>query len=206
MRLNVAAFYGTYDDLQVSVFDGGIGFLVGNAASSISQGVDVDLDWNLSRELTLFARLEYLDFRYDDFRDANCSTTERLNTGQTICDWSGDRAPFVPEFEGVFGLEHRHRSAANWHIDQWLGWSYTGSHSTASDNEAQTRQSAYGLLDYRIELSPEHGDWSIALLGKNLSDETYNVFTSVIPLAPGGAFASVRARGREVALQMRYRF
>ena len=53
VRLNVAAFYGTYDDLQVSVFDGGIGFLVGNAASSISQGLDVDLDWNLSRELTL---------------------------------------------------------------------------------------------------------------------------------------------------------
>ena len=76
----------------------------------------------------------------------------------------------------------------------------------ASDNEAQTRQSAYGLLDYRVELSPEHGDWSIALLGKNLTDETYNVFTSVIPLAPGGAFASVRAKGREVALQMRYRF
>lgn len=206
LRLNVAAFYGSYDDLQVSVYDGGIGFLVGNAASSISQGVDVDLDWKLSRALTLFARMEYLDFRYDEFRDANCSTTERLNTGQTICDWSGDRAPFVPEFEGVLGVEHRYRTASNWNLDQWLGWSYKGSHSTASDNEAQTRQAAYGLLDYRVELSPEHGDWSVALLGKNLTDEVYNVFTSVIPLAPGGAFASVRGKGREVTLEMRYRF
>lgn len=206
LRLNVAAFYGSYDDLQVSVYDGGIGFLVGNAASSISQGVDVDLDWKLSRALTLFARMEYLDFRYDEFRDANCSTTERLNTGQTICDWSGDRAPFVPEFEGVLGVEHRYRTASNWNLDQWLGWSYKGSHSTASDNEAQTRQAAYGLLDYRIELSPEDGDWSVALLGKNLTDEVYNVFTSVIPLAPGGAFASVRGKGREVSLEMRYRF
>lgn len=206
LRLNVAAFYGSYDDLQVSVYDGGIGFLVGNAASSISQGVDVDLDWKLSRALTLFARMEYLDFRYDEFRDANCSTTERLNTGQTICDWSGDRAPFVPEFEGVLGIEHRYQTASNWNLDQWLGWSYKGSHSTASDNEAQTRQAAFGLLDYRIELSPEQGDWSIALLGKNLTDEVYNVFTSVIPLAPGGAFASVRGKGREVSLEMRYRF
>ena len=206
LRLNVAAFYGSYDDLQVSVYDGGIGFLVGNAASSISQGVDVDLDWKLTRALTLFARMEYLDFRYDEFRDANCSTTERLNTGQTICDWSGDRAPFVPEFEGVLGVEHRYRTASNWNLDQWLGWSYKGSHSTASDNEEQTRQAAYGLLDYRVELSPEHGDWSVALLGKNLTDEVYNVFTSVIPLAPGGAFASVRGKGREVSLEMRYRF
>lgn len=206
VRLNVAAFYGTYDDLQVSVYDGGIGFLVGNAASSISQGVDLDVDWKLSRALTLFARVEYLDFRYDDFRDANCSTTERLNTGQTVCDWSGDRAPLVPEFEGVFGIEHRYQSASNWRLDQRVGWSYRGSHSTASDNEAQTRQSAYGLLDYRIELTPGRGDWSFALLGKNLTDEVYNVFTSVIPLAPGGAFASVRAKGREVALQVQYRF
>ncbi len=206
VRLNVAAFYGRYDDLQVSVYDGGIGFLVGNAASSISKGIDVDLDWNITRDLTLFTRLEYLDFRYDEFRDANCSTTERLNTGQAICDWSGDRAPFVPEFEGVLGVQHRHRTASNWQIDQWLGWSYTGSHSTASDNEAQTRQSAYGLLDYRIELTADQGHWSVALLGKNLTDETYNVFTSVIPLAPGGAFASVRAKGREVALQVQYRF
>lgn len=206
LRLNVAAFYGSYDDLQVSVYDGGIGFLVGNAASSISKGIDVDVDWKLSRALTLFARVEYLDFRYDEFRDANCSTTERLNTGQAICDWSGDRAPFVPEFEGVFGIEHHFETASSLNIDQWLGWSYTGSHSTASDNEAQTRQEAYGLLDYRIELSPAGGAWSVALLGKNLTDETYNVFTSVIPLAPGGAFASVRAKGREVALEMRYRF
>jgi outer membrane receptor protein involved in Fe transport len=206
VRLNVAAFYGSYDDLQVSVFDGGIGFLVGNAASSISRGIDVDLDWHITRELTLFTRLGYLDFRHDEFRDANCSTTERLNTGQAVCDWSGDRAPFVPEFEGVLGIEYSHRSASDWLIEHWLGWSYSGSHSTASDNEPQTRQSAYGLLDYRVELTPGQGHWSVAVLGKNLTDETYNVFTSVIPLAPGGAFASVRGKGREVSLELQYRF
>ncbi|HWT14370.1 MAG TPA: TonB-dependent receptor [Patescibacteria group bacterium] len=206
LRLNLALFHGRYEDLQVSVFDGGIGFLVGNAASSVSKGVDVDLDWRIEEDLRLLARIEYLDFRYDRFADANCSTTERLNTGAAICDWSGDRTPFVPEFEGILRLQHTWRAATDWSIRQALGWNYRGSHATASDNEVQTRQAAYGLFDYRLQLLPATGDWSLALIGSNLTDEKYNVFTSVIPLAPGGAFASVLARGREVSIEMQYHF
>lgn len=206
VRLNLALFHGRYDDLQVSVFDGGIGFLVGNAASSISRGVDLDLDWNVTSGLHVLARVAYLDFRYDQFVDANCSTTERLNSGAAICDWSGDRTPFVPELEGTLGLDHTWAVASDWVLRQSIGWRYRGSHSTASDNEIQTRQGAYGLLDYRIELAPEADDWSVALHAGNLTDAQYNVFTSVIPLAPGGAFASVRGKGREVAVELQYHF
>ncbi len=206
VRLNLALFYGKYEDLQVSVFDGGIGFLVGNAASSISKGLDAELAWAIDEHFRLLAQMEVLDFRYDEFADANCSTTERLNTGQTICDWSGDRAPFVPAFESLVLLEHRQPIHADWTLQQQLGWTYKGSHTTASDNEAQTRQAAYSLFGYRAELSSPGSDWSFALTAKNLLDEEYNVFTSVIPLAPGGAFASVRPRGREVAVEAKYRF
>lgn len=206
LRLNVALFHGRYDDLQVSVYDGGIGFLVGNAASSISDGIDLDLDWAISPELRLLTRLEYLDFRYDRFSDANCSTTERMNTGAAICDWSGRRTPFVPEFEGLVRLEHTWRTAANGAIRQALGYNYRGSHATASDNERQTRQPGYGLLDYRLQWTPVSQAFSVALFGTNLTDRRYNVFTSVIPLALGGAFASVRAPGREVHVELQYPF
>jgi outer membrane receptor protein involved in Fe transport len=87
-----------------------------------------------------------------------------------------------------------------------LGPNYKGSHTTASDNEPQTRQSAYALVDYRAELAPVNGQWSVSLVGRNLTDEQYNVFTSVIPLAPGGAFANVRTKGREVALEWHWEF
>lgn len=206
LRLNMAAFYGKYDDLQVSVFDGTIGFVVGNAASSTSKGIEGELTWNISDSWRMHAHFEYLNFRYDDFRDANCSTTERLNTGAILCVWSGDRTPFVPDFEGILAIEHSRQIGSNWLLNQSLGWSYKGSHSTASDNEIQTRQSAYHLFDYRISLTSPGKAWSLALVGKNLTDEKYNVFTSVIPLAPGGAFANVKSKGREVALEWHYRF
>ena len=129
-----------------------------------------------------------------------------LNTGAAISVWSGDRTAFVPEVEGILRLEHTWRSATDWTIRQALGWNYRGSHATASDNESQTRQAAYGLLDYRIQWAPDSGDWSLALIGSNLTNEKYNVFTSVIPLAPGGAFASVLAKGREVAVELQYHY
>ena len=48
MRLNWAAFYSEYDDLQTTIFKG-VGFSVKNAASSEVQGVEVDWLFQLVR-------------------------------------------------------------------------------------------------------------------------------------------------------------
>jgi iron complex outermembrane receptor protein len=205
LRLNLALFHGRYDDLQVSVYDGGIGFLVGTAASSTSRGAEVEVLWQIAPQWRASGQVAWVDFRYRDFPDANCSTTERLNSGEALCDWSGERTPFVPELEAAFALQHSTR-VGRWELAQQWRWTWTGAHATASDNEIQTRQDGYGLLDYRIELQPAAARWSLAAYGRNLGDETYNVFTSVIPLAAGGAFAYVRGRGRELGLELRYRF
>ena len=50
-RLNVTAFYNTYDDLQVSTFDGVASFIVGNAASSITKGIEADFVYQVSEAL-----------------------------------------------------------------------------------------------------------------------------------------------------------
>lgn len=206
LRLNVAAFHGRYDNLQVSVFDGGIGFTVGNAASSTSRGIDGDLIWQIDPAWRATAQWSWVDFRYDRFPDANCSTTERLNGSGPLCDWAGRRTPFVPEFEAGLGLEHQHAFANGWRLQQGLRLTHKGSHSTASDLEEQTREDGYALVDYRAELQPDAADWSVAVFGRNLTDRRYNVFTSVIPLAPGGAFAHVLAPGRELGIELRWKF
>ena len=122
-----------------------------------------------------------------------------------LCDWAGRATPFVPEWEASLTLEHSTR-INRWALTQNLFADYKGAHGTASDNEIQTRQAAYTLIGYRIDLQPENSPWGLALLGRNLGDKHYNVFTSVIPLASGGAFAYVRAPGRQIELELRYRF
>ena len=140
-----------------------------------------------------------------DFRNANCSTTQRINTGATICDWSGDRTPFVPKLEATLSLQHA-TSVRGWALTQQLRAQYKGEHATSTDNEEQTLQGAYTLVDYRLELQPPGSRWSLAAYGRNLTDRQYNVFTSVIPLAPGGAFVYTRAPGRELGLEARFHF
>ncbi|MBV1921707.1 MAG: TonB-dependent receptor, partial [Pseudomonadales bacterium] len=206
LQLNMALFYGDYDDLQVSVFDGGIGFTVGNAASSTSKGLDTQVIWQPTPQLRTVVQFEYLDFTYDDFSSSTCHTTDRLNTGQSLCDASGDETPFVPKTEGVIAFEYENPITVNLKTQHLLSWRYKGSHTTASDNEPQTRQSAYEIVDYRFDLSPNDEQWQVSLLINNLFDKEYLVFTSVIPLAPGAAFANIIPKGREVALAFQYHY
>ena len=206
LQLNMAIFYGKYDDLQVSVFDGGIGFTVGNAASSTSKGLDTQIIWQPIKQFRTLVQFEYLDFTYDDFKSSTCNTTDRLNTGKSLCDASGDETPFVPKKEGIIAFEYRNPITDRLKIQQLLSWRYKGSHTTASDNEPQTQQSAYEIVDYRFNLSQTDEQWQVSLLINNLFDKEYLVFTSVIPLAPGAAFANIIPKGREVALAFQYHY
>ncbi len=203
-QLNMALFYGKYDDLQVSVFDGGIGFTVGNAASSTSKGLDTQIIWQPIKQFRTLVLFEYLDFTYNDFSSSTCHTTDRLNTGKTLCDASGDETPFVPKAEGVIAFEYESPITDSLKMQHLLSWRYKGKHTTASDNEPQTQQSAYEIVDYRFDLSPTDEQWQLSLIINNLFDKEYLVFTSVIPLAPGAAFANIIPKGREIALAFRY--
>ncbi|MFT4930108.1 MAG: iron complex outermembrane receptor protein [Phenylobacterium sp.] len=205
VRLNLAAFYGKYDNLQVSVFNGSVGFNVGNAASSVSRGFDGELVVTLSDDLSVFSNFEYLDFSYDEFKTASCSASERLNTGKTLCDWSGRQAPFVPKVKAVVALEYYAQISDN-ELRQLLSVNYKGSHTTSSDNESQTKQSAYTLVDYHAELALGQSNWSLGLTVKNLLDKDYNTYTSVIPLAPGGSFAHGLQKGREIFVEANFQF
>ena len=64
-ELNVTVFRTKFDDLQVSIFDGTLGFNVGNAASAITQGVELDGRWALTDDWSLngSAGLPELQFR-----------------------------------------------------------------------------------------------------------------------------------------------
>ena len=68
------------------------------------------------------------------------------------------------------------------------------------------------MVNARVALSSSEGDWQVALIGRNLSDETVINFGGNTPLAgtlTGGAGNSYYAfvnRPRNVALQATYSF
>ena len=78
-EINAAYFYTDIKNLQVSVFDGGVGFNVDNAAAAVSQGVEIDWRVALDSHWLFSGSLAWLDFEFKDYQDAVCTAEDRLS-------------------------------------------------------------------------------------------------------------------------------
>ena len=75
MTLNWNLFTSKYEDQQVSTFQG-TGFVIANAGSSISNGLEVDMQWQVTDEFRVIAALGLLDAEYDKFEAAACTALQ----------------------------------------------------------------------------------------------------------------------------------
>jgi len=78
LQFNWAAAHADYDDQQVSTFVG-LGFVVGNAASSDVDTIEMDLLWQATPDLRIGVNAAYLDAKFDSFPAAAC-TEKQLAT------------------------------------------------------------------------------------------------------------------------------
>ena len=78
-EINAAYFYTEIEDLQVSVFDGGVGFNVTNAAEAVTQGVEIDFRAAVTDNFTVNGSIAWLDFEFKSYTDAVCTADDRLD-------------------------------------------------------------------------------------------------------------------------------
>ncbi len=73
LRLNAEAFYYKYENLQLQqvllIPGGGTTTRLTNAAKATLQGIDIDLLWQPTSQLSITAAVEFVDGEYDDFPD-----------------------------------------------------------------------------------------------------------------------------------------
>ncbi len=213
-ELSLAFYLTEYTDLQVSQFDGTLGFNVTNAGEATVQGLEVDGRWAVSEKVTLTGSAAYLDFNYDRFPNSQCYFGQVPNSPDFpgLCDVTGERKEYTPEFQANIGAAWSDTVAHNLLMSASLDLSYVGDYIYTPNLDPRTEQDAYTLVNARVALSSSEGDWQVALIGRNLSDETVINFGGNTPLAgtlTGGAGNSYYAfvnRPRNVALQATYSF
>ena len=211
-ELSVAWYMTDYTDLQVSQFDGTLGFNVTNAGEAKVQGIEADGRWALTDNMTLTGSVAYLDFNYEKFPNSQCYFQQEDTDGDKLCDAGGERKEFTPELQANLGAAWASEMSNGLELNASLDVSFMDEYLYAANLDPRSKQDAYSMVNARIALAGSEGAWELALLGRNLTDETVINFGGNTPLGgtlTGGAGNSYYAfvnRPRNIALQVNYSF
>ncbi|NIB40809.1 TonB-dependent receptor [Pseudomaricurvus alkylphenolicus] len=190
--LNMALFQSTFSDLQVAAFNG-LTFTVGNAAESVTRGLELDGQWRLSESLTLGGAIAWLDAEYDSFDNASCTAALQTSSGLgggCIQDLSGEPLQYSPDVAGNLNLEYVRSVGNSLELSANLDINFTSGFHTALDLDPIAEQGGYAKVNARIALA-EDGNWSLALVGKNLTDRRTSTWINDVPVARGAFFGFI---------------
>lgn len=216
MELNAAAFFTEFDDLQISIFDGILGFNVGNAASAEIKGLELDLRWAATDNLTISGGLAFTDFEFTDFENGQCyfgATPDVDIDGDgtaELCSYTGNSNQLVSDVQGNLAFDLRIPLGSSLEFGGLLDIFYTSEYDASATFDPKLVQDAYTLLNLRLSIGAQSRRWEIAALARNLTDERVLSFGGDTPLA-GSTFGaqsnySFWSRGQTLSLQGTLRF
>ncbi len=208
-ELNAAAFFTNYEDLQISIFDGTLGFNVGNAAEADVKGLELDGRWQLTDSVGLYGSLAFIDFEFESFENGQCFFGEPDPEGDRLCDRTGETNQYVADYSGSVGVEYQTNISNSLVFRSNLDVNFTDEFFTSQNNDPLAIQDAYAKVNLRLALSNAADTWELALLARNLNDEDVIRYSNPVPLS--GTFGSNSQysfveRPRSVALQASWRF
>lgn len=229
LSLSAAAFAYEFKDLQVNTYDPArIAYTINNAGKVEQRGFEVEAKLQASDMLSLRGALAYTHNRFKNFigqcyayafptgttranavPPPNCSfvnsttlTLQQDYEGRAPArspDWAAN-AGFtldVPMGDYVFGVTG----------DAFYSDSYLASDTLAPPS----RQDAFWRFNSSVSFGPEDERWTVALIGRNLSDQNFLLYAAdrtggaSVPGAIGEQ-RGVVSRGREIMLQLGFRF
>lgn len=187
-RLNAAAFFNQYEDLQIAATVPGLGFTRFNVDETEISGLEVEAVWQATDNLQFNANLGLLDAEYTSLtgdqargltnNGAGCPTgTDASNDAQVISCALGLELKNAPEYKATIGTLYTHpiyqgelifSADASFEDDSW---------SLVANSPPHALTEIDTLVNARLKYQDERG-WSVALWGKNITDEEYYRATS----------------------------
>ena len=165
--------YKDYQQQQfVDIGDGKTIIIISNAASVITQGVEVEFSIDLTDNFTVGLAASYLDATFDEFKTGGTKDEP---------DVSGNRLPGSSEFQGVVTLDYIQEFGE---MGSWFAHAdiaYTGDQYTTTNNVKSATLFAisedvdFGYSPSRTianaRIGVEFDSWSASLWARNLTDD-----------------------------------
>lgn len=216
-QLDFTLFSTKYDDLQTSVFDGVLGFKVGNASAAKLEGIEVQGRYLISENIELYASAATLDYKFTDWKNSQCAYGEPPTNG-IYCDRSGATVIMAPETTGNIGLDYEVALSNNWVFDANLNVDYSSEYFITTNLDKNIKENGYSKIGLVLGLESSDGKWRVSVIGDNLTDERIKTVGGTIPLArtfvklasngalDGTAYDAIYARPRNITVKLDYKF
>jgi iron complex outermembrane receptor protein len=205
VRVNVAAFYNKYKDMQLQLnqcpqyVPAGAPqncALPDNVGDSVIKGAEVEAELHPIDNMLMDLSASYLNFHYTKVDTADTGVSE------------SDTAPFTPRWKFDTGLQYK-INVGSGSITPRVDYRYQAQIYVTSVNYALSRIPSYGLTNARLTYRDGGGSWELALEGTNLCNKYYytNVNNQSLPLTSSYQFTSVNpGRPREFAITFKREF
>jgi len=196
-ELNAALFFTDFKDLQVSIFDGVLGFNVGNAAAAEVKGAEFDWRWAATDYVTVTGGIAFTDFEFTDFpngqayfgqTDPACTDLDADGVVD-LCPYTGKSNQMVSDVQGNLSLDFEYPISDTLIFSALVDVFYTDDYDASATFDPALVQDSYSMINARVGIGADTGKWQVALLGKNLSDEKVLSFGGDTPLA-GSTFGA----------------
>ncbi len=189
LELNLAAFHMDWSDKQEQVFTG-VSFIIDNAASAVSEGVELEFTARPMEGLTLDGNFAYLDAHYEAFAGSPGAV--------------GRPIPNQPEYSGSLGVQYVAPVATGVELFTRADVIYRDDSFVNVTNNLQNEGAT--TINARIGLQSADQRWGLYLWGRNVTDEIAISQGQVFPFP----FAQITTRapgfGRTYGLELRGSF
>lgn len=210
LRVGITVYRYNYDGLQVSFFNAPtLSYLVGNAAASLTKGVQGSFEWLATRSLHFHGNLGYNSARFVSFANAECypGQTAGLGCVNGVQNLSGQAPVDAPNLTFNLGADYDVNLVSGWTGDFAVDGTHTSSYQTNADNNPGGIQSAYWKLNASVNVRTPDGRLEFSLIGRDLNNAYYMVNSTEQPgVGNNNQFAAFFNRPREIVLQAEYRF
>ena len=218
LLVNLDVFRSDYNGLQVTgsthdLTTNTYTFFITNAANARSQGVELETQWVVTKDLRLAANVTYLDAYYVSYPNGSptglqgfCASNyvlpycAKFPTSVSAGDpynYSGQPLRFAPRWSGSVTATYSMLLPGDYKFSTELSPYFTSSYNPDVDGIFPSLGN-YVRLDGRLTLETPGGRWAFDVIGKNLTDKVINVGNVDGP--------TTKVPPRNVAAQFRYRF
>ena len=174
----LAGFIADYQDFQINQFrdlgGGRTAIVIGNAATVKTKGIEFEMTARPLRGLTLAGGIGFLDATYDNLP---------LDPVTVV---SG-KLPNAPDAQASGSIEYETAVSSAVRLRGNFTYTYRGNYFSTVTNGRQAtigspagpitipydRVRGFGYADARLALGAENGRWEVALVGRNIFNNTY---------------------------------